>query len=85
MEEKPQLQFSPIDGLPYDIDEIDHPMYMFSHECVGCVILTASAELSHYGKSLVGGQRAQGLEDHPHDRFSASAVGRVPERVSAPL
>lgn len=33
------LQFSPIDGLQYDIDEIDHPMYMFSHECVGCVML----------------------------------------------
>lgn len=33
------LQFSPIDRLQYDIDEIDHPMYRFSHECVGCVML----------------------------------------------
>ena len=56
MEEKPQLQFSPIDGLQYDIDEIDHPMYMFSHECVGCVMLTASAELSHYGKVMLEGK-----------------------------
>ena len=56
MEEKPQLQFSPIDGLQYDIDEIDHPMYMFSHECVGCVMLTASDELSHYGKVLLEGK-----------------------------
>ena len=31
-------------------------MYMFSHECVGCVILTASDELSHYGKVMLEGK-----------------------------
>ena len=51
-----KLQFSPIDGLQYDIDEIDHPMYMFSRECVGCVMLAASDELSHYGKILLEGK-----------------------------
>lgn len=57
MEEKTQLQFSPIDGLQYDIDEIDHPMYMFSHECVGCVMLTASGELSRNGRVLLEGRQ----------------------------
>ena len=56
MEENLKLQFSPIDGLLYDIDEIDHPMYMFSHECVGCVMLTASGELSRNGKVLLEGR-----------------------------
>lgn len=51
------LQFSPIDGLQYDIDEIDHPMYRFSHECVGCVMLAASDELSHHGKILLAFKR----------------------------
>lgn len=56
MEDKTQLQFSPIDGLQYDIDEIDHTMYMFSHECVGCVMLTASIELSRNGSVLLEGR-----------------------------
>ena len=44
------LTFSPINDLDYDIDEVDHLMYMFSHECVGCVVLTLSDEISKTGK-----------------------------------
>lgn len=40
------LAFSPLMGpLRYDPAEIEHPMYMFDHRCVGCVVLLCTGEV----------------------------------------
>lgn len=44
-------------SLQYDPVEIEHPMYMFNHQCVGCVVLRCAVnpDRNHLGRALLDG------------------------------
>ncbi len=52
---KSSLTLKPMNGLKYDMDEVDTFLYMFSKECSGSVMLLFSDDITKYGRVYING------------------------------